>query len=119
METLIESRGMKRRKVLLPRNAIDVEKSGLVEHQRITVRGDRNQLDQVEIIYGQIREGAALMFYSEVNAILKAHIDPKSGISPTSGCLSRCMRLNLALNDLTIPNQTDFKLLCDWLVTHV
>ena len=72
-------RGMPHRNCILM-NAADAEKAGLVEHQRVTVRGDRSQLDQVEIIYGQIREGAALMFYPEVNAIFKARIDPKSGI---------------------------------------
>jgi molybdopterin-dependent oxidoreductase alpha subunit len=72
-------RGMPHRNCILM-NATDAEKAGFVEHQRVTVRGDRSQLDNVEIIYGSIREGAALMFYPEVNAIFKANIDPKSGI---------------------------------------
>jgi hypothetical protein len=33
----------------------------------------------VEIIPGEIREGAALMFYPEVNAIIRAVIDSRSG----------------------------------------
>ncbi len=72
-------RGMPHRNCILM-NAADAEKTGLAEHQRVTVKGDRAQLDHVEIIYGQIREGAALMFYPEVNAIFKARTDPKSGI---------------------------------------
>jgi molybdopterin-dependent oxidoreductase alpha subunit len=72
-------RGMPHRNCILM-NAADAEKAGLVEHQRVVVRGDRAQLDHVEIIYGQIREGAALMFYPEVNAIFKARVDEKSGI---------------------------------------
>jgi molybdopterin-dependent oxidoreductase alpha subunit len=72
-------RGMPHRNCILM-NAADAEKAGFVEHQRVTVKGDRSQLDHVEIIYGSIREGAALMFYPEVNAIFKANVDPKSGI---------------------------------------
>jgi hypothetical protein len=33
----------------------------------------------VEIIPGEIREGAALMFYPEVNAIIRVPVDPRSG----------------------------------------
>ncbi|WP_404788145.1 FdhF/YdeP family oxidoreductase [Altericista sp. CCNU0014] len=72
-------RGMPHRNCILM-NAADARKAGLSEHQRVAVRGDRAQLDDVEIIYGQIREGAALMFYPEVNAIFKARVDEKSGI---------------------------------------
>jgi molybdopterin-dependent oxidoreductase alpha subunit len=72
-------RGMPHRNCILM-NAADAQKAGLVEHQRVVVKGDRTQLDDVEIIYGPIREGAALMFYPEVNAIFKARIDEKSGI---------------------------------------
>ena len=72
-------RGMPHRNCILM-NAADAEKAGFVEHQRVVVRGDRSQLDDVEIIYGSIREGAALMFYPEVNVIFKATVDPKSGI---------------------------------------
>jgi molybdopterin-dependent oxidoreductase alpha subunit len=72
-------RGMPHRNCILM-NAADAEKTGLMEHQRVVVRGDRAQLDDVEIIYGSIREGAALMFYPEVNTIFKAKIDEKCGI---------------------------------------
>jgi molybdopterin-dependent oxidoreductase alpha subunit len=72
-------RGMPHRNCILM-NAADAQKAGWVEHQRVVVKGDRSQLNNVEIIYGSIREGAALMFYPEVNAIFKARIDEKSGI---------------------------------------
>lgn len=72
-------RGMPHRNCILM-NAADVQRAGLAEHQQVTVKGDRGQLDQVEIICGLIREGAALMFYPEANAIFKARTDPKSGI---------------------------------------
>jgi molybdopterin-dependent oxidoreductase alpha subunit len=60
-------------------NPRDAEAAGFSEHQRVTVQGDAGQLEQVEIIYGAIRPGAALMFYPEVNVIFKALVDPQSG----------------------------------------
>ncbi|OLP17280.1 oxidoreductase [Leptolyngbya sp. 'hensonii'] len=71
-------RGMPHRNCILMCRS-DVEQAGLREHQRVTVRGDAGQLEQVEIIYGSIRPGAALMFYPEVNAIFKARVDERSG----------------------------------------
>jgi molybdopterin-dependent oxidoreductase alpha subunit len=60
-------------------NAEDAEMAGFAEHQRVTVQGNAGKLEQIEIIYGNIRPGAALMFYPEVNAIFKAEIDPRCG----------------------------------------
>lgn len=60
-------------------NQNDAEQAGFSEHQRVTVQGDAGKLENVEIIYGAIRSGAAMMFYPEVNAIFKAKIDPRSG----------------------------------------
>ncbi|MFM7425392.1 MAG: FdhF/YdeP family oxidoreductase [Elainella sp.] len=71
-------RGMPHRNCILL-HPDDVSQAGLREHQRVTVRGDAGQLDNVEIILGDVRPGSALMFYPEVNAIFKARIDPRSG----------------------------------------
>lgn len=71
-------RGMPHRNCILM-NRADVKQAGWQEHQRVTVQGDAGQLDQVEIIYGDVREGAALMFYPEVNAIFTARIDKRCG----------------------------------------
>jgi anaerobic selenocysteine-containing dehydrogenase len=60
-------------------NRADLRRTGLAPHQRVTVQGEAGALEQVEIIPGEIREGAALMFYPEVNAIMKAVIDPRCG----------------------------------------
>ncbi len=60
-------------------NSADAEAAGFKEHQRVTVEGNAGKLEQIEIIYGSIRPGAALMFYPEVNAIFKAEIDPRCG----------------------------------------
>ena len=60
-------------------NRSDVETAGLSQHQRVTVKGNASQLDNVEIIDGAVRPGAALMFYSEVNAIVNAPVDNRCG----------------------------------------
>ena len=71
-------RGMPHRNCILL-NRIDAEKIGLAAHDRVTVQGDAGKLDEVEVIYGSVREGAALMFYPEVNVIFTAQTEPRSG----------------------------------------
>ncbi|HEY9647487.1 MAG TPA: FdhF/YdeP family oxidoreductase [Chroococcidiopsis sp.] len=72
-------RGMPHRHCILM-NAADISQAGLRNHQRVTVKGNAGHLDNIEIITGPIRPGAAFMFYPEVNAIFSAPTDPKSGI---------------------------------------
>jgi len=60
-------------------NPADAQKAGLQEHQRVTVQGNVGQMEQVEVIYGEIREGSAMMFYPEVNAIFQVPIDERCG----------------------------------------
>ncbi|MBK1986517.1 FdhF/YdeP family oxidoreductase [Sphaerospermopsis aphanizomenoides BCCUSP55] len=60
-------------------NSLDIKKAGFQEHQRVTVKGDAGELENIEIICGAIREGVAFMFYPEANVLFKAKIDPKSG----------------------------------------
>lgn len=72
-------RGMPHRNCILM-NATDAQAANFAEHQQVTVQGDAGQLEQVEIIFGDVRSGAALMFYPEVNVIFQARTDPKSGI---------------------------------------
>jgi molybdopterin-dependent oxidoreductase alpha subunit len=71
-------RGMPHRNCILM-HRLDAEKAGIQEHQRVTVQADAGKLEQVEVIFGGVRPGSALMFYPEVNAIFKARIDPRSG----------------------------------------
>jgi molybdopterin-dependent oxidoreductase alpha subunit len=71
-------RGMPHRHCILM-NREDVMSMGWQERQRVTVRGNAGELNQIEIIYGEVRRGAALMFYPEVNAIFRAKIDERSG----------------------------------------
>jgi molybdopterin-dependent oxidoreductase alpha subunit len=77
-KTADKYRGIPHRNCILM-NRLDAEAAGLTAHQRVSVQGDAGRMDDVEIIYGSVREGAALMFYPEVNAIFKARIEKRSG----------------------------------------
>jgi molybdopterin-dependent oxidoreductase alpha subunit len=71
-------RGMPHRNCILM-NRADAESAGLQEHQRVKVRGNAGELENVEVIFGAVRAGAALMFYPEVNVIFNAGIEVRSG----------------------------------------
>ncbi|MEO1466338.1 MAG: FdhF/YdeP family oxidoreductase, partial [Cyanobacteria bacterium J06633_1] len=71
-------RGIPHRHCILM-NRLDAESTGLAEHQRVTVKGNASQLDNIEIIYGAVRPGAALMFYPEVNVIFNPPVDKRCG----------------------------------------
>lgn len=71
-------RGMPHRNTIMM-NRGDLARCGLRAHQRVTVQGEAGALSDVEVIPGEIRAGAGLMFYPEVNAIFRAAIDHRSG----------------------------------------
>lgn len=71
-------RGMPHRQCILI-NRMDAEKAGIKEHDRVKVRGNVGQLDNIEVIYGPVRVGAGLMFYPEVNAIFNPATEVRSG----------------------------------------
>jgi anaerobic selenocysteine-containing dehydrogenase len=71
-------RGMPHRHCILL-NRLDAESIGLQEHESVTVRGDAGKMENIEVIYGAVRQGSALMFYPEVNAIFKARTEKRSG----------------------------------------
>ncbi|MEA5450007.1 FdhF/YdeP family oxidoreductase [Leptolyngbya sp. CCNP1308] len=73
-----EYRGMPHRHCILM-NPLDAERAGFSQHQRVSVRGDAGQLDNIEIIFGEVRSGAALMFYPEANVLMKARIEKRAG----------------------------------------
>ena len=60
-------------------NSLDVQKAGLQQHQRVSVKGNAGELNNIEIIYGTIREGVAFMFYPEANILFRANMEPRSG----------------------------------------
>ncbi len=61
-------------------NLNDIKAGGFKPHQKVTVQGDRQKLENIEIIPGAIREGVAFMFYPEANCLFSANLDPDSGI---------------------------------------
>ncbi|MEG4632263.1 FdhF/YdeP family oxidoreductase [Microcoleus sp. AR_TQ3_B6] len=71
-------RGMPHRNCIMM-NRADAESAGLQEHQRVTVQGNAGKMENVEVIYGAVRAGAALMFYPEVNVIFHPEIERRSG----------------------------------------
>ncbi|MBM0740947.1 FdhF/YdeP family oxidoreductase [Phormidium sp. CLA17] len=71
-------RGMPHRNCILM-SRTDAEQAGLQAHQRVTVQGNVGKLEQVEVIYGSVRPGSALMFYPEVNAIFHPEMETRSG----------------------------------------
>jgi len=71
-------RGMPHRNCILM-NRADAESAGMQEHQRVTVQGNVGKMENVEVIYGAVRAGAALMFYPEVNVIFHPEIEKRSG----------------------------------------
>jgi molybdopterin-dependent oxidoreductase alpha subunit len=71
-------RGIPHRNCILM-NRHDAESIGVPEHGLVKVQGDAGKMENVEVIYGAVRLGAALMFYPEVNVIFKARIEKRSG----------------------------------------
>jgi anaerobic selenocysteine-containing dehydrogenase len=71
-------RGIPHRNCILM-NKLDATRANFQEHQQVTVQGDAGKLEKVEVIFGAVRPGAALMFYPEVNVIFKAKTEPRSG----------------------------------------
>ena len=71
-------RGMPHRHTILM-NPDDLAAAGLRGHQRVSVQGDAGLLENIEVIPGSIRPGAALMFYPEANVLMHAVVDPESG----------------------------------------
>ncbi len=71
-------RGMPHRQTILM-NPDDIAASGLRAHQRVRVQGEVGRLEEIEVIPGSIRRGAALMFYPEANGLMGGSKDPESG----------------------------------------
>ena len=71
-------RGMPHRHCILM-NRVDVKRAGWQEHHRVVVQGDADKLEDIEIIYGDVREGSALMFFPEANVLFQARIDKRCG----------------------------------------
>ena len=70
-------RGQERRDVLLM-NADDMAHENLKENQRVTVKSEVSQLKNILVRAYDIRQGNALMYYPEANALYPRFVDPES-----------------------------------------
>ncbi|MEN9860575.1 MAG: hypothetical protein RLZZ515_1057, partial [Cyanobacteriota bacterium] len=52
-------------------NRRDIVRAGLRAHQRVAVQGEAGVMEGIEIIPGAVKEGAGLMFYPEVNVLMR------------------------------------------------
>jgi anaerobic selenocysteine-containing dehydrogenase len=77
-KTADKYRGIPHRYCILM-NLADIKRGGFQPHQRVRVKGDASELENIEIIPGAILEGVAFMFYPEANVLFKAHIDDRCG----------------------------------------
>jgi molybdopterin-dependent oxidoreductase alpha subunit len=70
-------RGQERRDVILL-NLEDMQRLGVTENQRVTVRSEIGELRGQLVRPYDIRSGNALMYYPEANAIVPRQVDPQS-----------------------------------------
>ncbi|MBX9879168.1 MAG: FdhF/YdeP family oxidoreductase [Candidatus Obscuribacterales bacterium] len=70
-------RGMPHRYCILMSKE-DAEKLNIEDGQRIKVVGEAGEMDNIEVVVGQIRSGTVAMFYPEANVLIKANIDKRS-----------------------------------------
>ncbi len=70
-------RGQERRDVILM-NRADIERLGLEENQRVTVRSAAGEMRNILVREFEIRAGNAAMYYPEANVLIPATADPES-----------------------------------------
>lgn len=70
-------RGMPHRHCLLISRQ-DALSLSLTDGQRVAVVGEAGRLDNIEVVYGNIKPGVVAMFYPEANVLLKGVTDPRS-----------------------------------------
>jgi molybdopterin-dependent oxidoreductase alpha subunit len=56
----------------------DANKLNVQDGQRVTVRGEAGTMENIEVIFGQIKPGVVAMFYPEANVLIDGRVDPRS-----------------------------------------
>jgi molybdopterin-dependent oxidoreductase alpha subunit len=56
----------------------DAHKLNIQDGERVSVRGEAGEMDNIEVVIGNIRAGNAAMYYPEANVLIKANLDPRS-----------------------------------------
>ncbi|MBA3825925.1 MAG: FdhF/YdeP family oxidoreductase [Ktedonobacterales bacterium] len=58
--------------------AEDALRLNMQDGERVKVRGEAGEMDNIEIVIGNIRAGNAAMYFPEANVLIKANLDPLS-----------------------------------------
>jgi molybdopterin-dependent oxidoreductase alpha subunit len=59
-------------------SAKDAHDLNINDGQRVKVRGEAGEMENVEAVIGSIRPGVVAMYYPEANMLIKANLDPRS-----------------------------------------
>lgn len=59
-------------------SAEDARKLDISDGERVTVKGEAGELENIEVFVADIRPGVAAMYYPEANALIRANVDPRS-----------------------------------------
>ena len=70
-------RGQERRDVIMMHRG-DIARLGLEPDQRVRVRSDAGSIDDILVRTFDVRQGNAVMYYPEANALVPARADPRS-----------------------------------------
>jgi anaerobic selenocysteine-containing dehydrogenase len=70
-------RGMPHRNCILI-SSQDAGTLKLNDGQRVTVRGEAGSLENIEVVFGNIKSGVVAMFFPESNVLIKGKVDPSS-----------------------------------------
>ncbi len=70
-------RGQERRDVVLM-NEADMARLGLTKNTRVNISSKTGEMNQLLVRPHQIKQGAVLMYYPEVNVLIDQNVDPKS-----------------------------------------
>jgi molybdopterin-dependent oxidoreductase alpha subunit len=56
----------------------DADRLNLRDGQRVRVRGEAGEMDNIELFIGRISKGSAAMYFPEANVLIRARLDPLS-----------------------------------------
>ena len=85
-------RGQERRDVVMM-NKEDMMRMGLLEDERVVVKSETGQINNILARSFEIKRGTVLMYYPEANALISQKVDP---MSRTPGFKSAVVRIGLS-----------------------
>ena len=97
-------RGQKQRNVILM-NELDIQKLHLVKDERVVVKNEVGSLENILVQPFDVKKGAVLMYYPEVNSIISQRVDP---LSRTPGFKSMIVSIEKSKSRSTHQNTAAF-----------